>query len=328
MASTKRELRKLEERSYASPWQGSYRKYDIIKEATIAFVAVLVLVFVLAIVFSSPDKPPVTIRQWADHTPRDFLATSLLELEGASDSATYGPPYNTKSGETQYLGPVSIEKFFGVHYPLHPKRDFVLRPLISIPADPATDRALAEFDAASKTQQHRWEVAYGKGLAHATVSITGAVNVSAPGAGPVTTLMSSLLAMARSGALDSSLVSHSGFYTTDYTKPIMFIGDSWKAFHTKGYWGKLVAAEHLKGSQWGMMNETGSWPGQPWLWLYTLWYQVPPMSTSSNGDAEVMAIMTVLSLLLIAVPFIPGLRDIPRKLKIYKLIWRYHYKEA
>ena len=23
------------------------------------------------------------------------------------------------------------------------------------------------------------------------------------------------------------------------------------------------------------MNETGSYPGQPWLWLYQLWYHVP-----------------------------------------------------
>ena len=30
---------------------------------------------------------------------------------------------------------------------------------------------------------------------------------------------------------------------------------------------------HLTGEQWGVMNETGSYPGQPWLWLYTLWYQ-------------------------------------------------------
>jgi hypothetical protein len=28
----------------------------------------------------------------------------------------------------------------------------------------------------------------------------------------------------------------------------------------------------------GGMNETGSYPGQPWLWLYTLWYQVPQFS--------------------------------------------------
>ena len=32
------------------------------------------------------------------------------------------------------------------------------------------------------------------------------------------------------------------------------------------------------------MNETGSYPGQPWLWLYTLWYQVPGFDNSANVD--------------------------------------------
>ena len=31
------------------------------------------------------------------------------------------------------------------------------------------------------------------------------------------------------------------------------------------------------GANWGesdpsVMNETGSYPGQPWLWLYQMWY--------------------------------------------------------
>ena len=41
---------------------------------------------------------------------------------------------------------------------------------------------------------------------------------------------------------------------------------------------------NLTGGQWGVMNETGSYPGQPRLWLYTLWYQVPHFSTSANVD--------------------------------------------
>ena len=32
-----------------------------------------------------------------------------------------------------------------------------------------------------------------------------------------------------------------------------------------------------------MMNETGNYPGQAWLWLYTFWYQIPPFSSSGNG---------------------------------------------
>ena len=87
-------------------------------------------------------------------------------------------------------------------------------------------------------------------------------------------------------------------------------------------------ADHLLGGQWGMMNETGSYPGQVWLWLYTFWYQIKPFTSSwaANADIAVMAVMGVLSLALILIPFIPGLRDIPRWIPIYKLIWRQHYR--
>ena len=45
-----------------------------------------------------------------------------------------------------------------------------------------------------------------------------------------------------------------------------------------------------------MMNETGNYPGQPWMWLYTFWYQVKPFSTSDNADALVWGLMMVLTL--------------------------------
>jgi len=40
----------------------------------------------------------------------------------------------------------------------------------------------------------------------------------------------------------------------------------------------------------------------------------------------VMVVMTVLSLGLILVPVLPGIKDLPRKIPIYKLIWRDHYR--
>ena len=75
-----------------------------------------------------------------------------------------------------------------------------------------------------------------------------------------------------------------------------------------------------------MMNETGQYPGQAWLWLYTFWYQIPPFTTSSNADILVFAVMAVLSMALLFVPLIPGLRSIPRKSRVYRLIWREHYQ--
>ncbi len=39
-----------------------------------------------------------------------------------------------------------------------------------------------------------------------------------------------------------------------------------------------------------------------------------------------MGVMGVLSLAFILIPFIPGVRDLPRRIPIYKLIWRDHYR--
>jgi hypothetical protein len=137
--------------------------------------------------------------------------------------------------------------------------------------------------------------------------------------GPIPVLMSYETSMARSGALDQALVSGKNFYTTDYTRPLLFISDG-------GYMASVAQHQHLLGEQWGMMNETGSYPGQAWLWLYTFWYQVAPFSSSGNADVLVWAMMMVLTALLALVPFIPGLRSIPRRTKIYRLIWREYYR--
>src|ERR1700723_1171014 len=49
----------------AQPWRGPFRRYDIVKEATIAGLITVVLVVALAGVLSSPDVPPVTVQTWA-----------------------------------------------------------------------------------------------------------------------------------------------------------------------------------------------------------------------------------------------------------------------
>jgi hypothetical protein len=88
------------------------------------------------------------------------------------------------------------------------------------------------------------------------------------------------------------------------------------------YFSSLASTQHLTGTQWGVMNETGSYPGQPWLWLYTLWYQVPSFSSSANVDLIAIYLTTLATLLLLAVPFLPGLRDIPRWIPVHRLVWR------
>ncbi len=133
--------------------------------------------------------------------------------------------------------------------------------------------------------------------------------------GPVPVLASSFLTLADTGGLEGLLTSSSTFYVSNETKPLLLLADG-------AYLEELARADHHGGDQWGMMNETGNYPGQPWMWLYTCWYQVKPFSTSGNADALVWGLMAILTLIFVLVPYIPGLRSLPRHLGVHRLIWR------
>ena len=92
---SRRERRAQDERY--REWKGGYRPYDLVKEASIALGVVLALAVVLTILFSSPDEPPSTIKQWSRTDPVDFVTTATTELDGTSGTGGYGPPYNHAS---------------------------------------------------------------------------------------------------------------------------------------------------------------------------------------------------------------------------------------
>jgi hypothetical protein len=301
-------------------WHGRYVRYDLVKEFVVALGVVTALTVVLTILFSSPDDRPVTIQQWARTDPADFLATAVTELDRTSEIATYGPPYNHTAGTTQKIGPIDLQSTAGVHIPVDTAKSFVLDPLRSIPGNVALRRALARYQAAPPAERKRWTATYTKALSH--VSFHDGLPRVAPGTyGPVAPMMSSLVGLARSGGLDGALLTSGQFYQTNYTRPLLFLSGG-------GYFESLATKQHLLGTQWGMMNETGSYPGQVWLWLYTFWYQIEPFKSSPNADALIFALMMGLSVAFICIPFIPGLRGLPRHLGVHRVIWRDHYRRA
>ena len=302
----------------ASEWRGATKRYDIIREGSIATIIVLLLVLGLAGTLSSPDDPPVTVATWAKLAPADFMATADSELNGTSESANYGPPYNNGTREVQKLG-VSWQLLTGVHQRINSAQTFVLSPLSKFaPSDPSLSRALKRYNQASPQQQLVWSNAYSKAVTKVKF-INNQPVVPKTNDGPVPVLINAELAMARSGAIDADLLAQKPFYGTNYTKPLLFIEDG-------NYFTNLAHKMHLTSAQWGMMNETGSYPGQPWLWLYTLWYQLPGFSTSVNVDLIGIYLTGVATFLLLMVPFIPGLRSIPKAIPIHKLIWRQYYR--
>src|SRR3984885_10666787 len=310
--------RRLRQRAIAAadapPWRGPNRRHDLLQEGTIAAVVVLVLTVGLASLLSSPDVPPVTIATWARLAPADFLGTAASELNGTSETATYGPPYNNGSCSVQKLL-FSPQTWFGVTQPVNAAQDFVIAPLTTLAStDPAAAVPLATYKAASPAQQLKWANNYA--TAETKVKFVGGGPV-VPRAddGPVPAMLAAELTLARSGALDTDLLAQQPFYGTNFTKPLLFIEDG-------SYFVNKATALNLTGSQWGVMNETGSYPGQPWLWLYTLWYQVPGWTNSAHIDMIAIYMTGLATILLLLIPFIPGLRDIPRLIPVHRLIWR------
>jgi len=299
--------------------------YDLVKELVLAIVGVGVLAVLIAAVLSSPDVGPVTIATWAQQDPIDFVTTASGELAGSTTTGGYGPPYNA-AGDGQSWGPIAPQKWFGVRIPIDPANSFVIQPLQRASfSNTVLGTALSAWQNGSSDQQSKWLDAYTKALANATVS-DGSVVVATGDYGPLPVMMANLLGVAQSGGLDGLLVINGRFYQTDYTQPLLFMGDG-------GYLAGLADSAHLTGSLWGMMNETGSYPGQTWLWLYTMWYQVFPFNSDTgiiglnagNADLGIIILMTLLTVALALVPFIPILRDIPRWIPIHRLIWRQYY---
>ena len=238
----------------------------------------LVLVVLLAGLLSSPDVPPVTVATWAKVAPADFIATAASELAGTSETATYGPPYNHATGNVQRILLLLADPGRGAPADRRGRRPSSSRRSQArarpIPPSPARSTATSRL---GPSQQRAWANAYSTAVTH--VSFRRRPRRSSPGArrpgaghardradpGP------------HRGALDADLLAQHPFYGTDFTKPLLFLEDG-------SYFSNLASADHLTGAQWGVMNETGSYPGQPWLWLYTLWYQVPGFDSSANVD--------------------------------------------
>jgi hypothetical protein len=299
-------------------WTGAYVPFDPVKVLCIAVGVVALATIALAVLFSSPDQRPSTIAQWAREKPIGFLATADAELGYTSVTAEYGPPYNHAS-EGQHAAFLHPQRWLGVSHPIDTGKEYVLGPLRRVP-DPALQAAIAGYEKAPPVLRGDGNRSFEQSLERSgVVTSDGSVSVPPGEYEHVDQMMEALLRLAQSGGLDGALLSGRQPLQTDYTAPLLFMAD-----------GELLEerakAQHLLGRQWAMMNETGSFPGQPSLWPAALWYQLEPFKASYNADILVMLVLVVLALTFVCVPFLPGIRDIPRLLPLHRLIWREHYR--
>jgi hypothetical protein len=294
------------------------KPYDLLREGLIVFGVVAIIIVILAITYGSPDYPTVRGQDVAQRQPIAYLKTSANILAGNSGIDGYGPPYTNDTANAQQVLGIAPANWFGVTIPIDPAQDFILKPLSRVAVlNNDVDSALQTYQAANSDQQQAWLTAYLAALDNATMS-KGQVQVPDGDYGPVGTLMAGMLNLGRAGLLEGSLETNAWLpFNLDFTRSLLFFQDDVD--------GSVADSLNMSGGLWGISHETGPYPGAWWLWPYTFFYQVPPLSASDNADLQVVLIIMILFLATLLAPYIPVVNRLPRWLGIYKLIWRDWY---
>jgi hypothetical protein len=275
---------------------------------------VALLTLILAVLLSSPDAKSSTIREWSRQQPVGFLKTVVYELGGSSGTAEYGPPYNHAS-EGQHAAFFSPQKWAGVSHPIDTAKDLVIDPLRAN-AGPELQAEISVYarvplsskeDALNNAEATLLGYQAGSRQRLSPLDSDGSLAVWPGEYKDLNQILAALLPLAQSGGLERSLLESHGRHSSDFTKPLLLMADG-------GWLQRRAKAEHLPSRQWAMMNETGSYPGLPWLWPYALLYQIEPFKSSANADLLVWLVMAALALAFVCVPLIARLRprSIPR----------------
>ncbi len=303
------------------------KESDLVKEVSISFLCILVIVILFSFFFKSPNVGPLSIQTYAKNNPKGFITTTLHDLMGTSLIATYGPPYNN-NGTAQSIGPISPGGIEGVTVPLNTKVDFVMIPLkMEASINPNITLLLNEFNGATLKVQNMWEQNTLSALPNARYEDGLVIFPSSDhidgNYGPVVQMLNSLLKLGKSGlfsrALSSENIDNNGVYTYNDQNVLLFLQGS--PLMSK------AASLNMLGGEWGILKETGPYPGPWWLAFYTFLYQTPFYSSSPIADLMAFATFSLLIGVITFLPFIPGLRRIPYIIPVYKIIWRRFYNE-
>jgi hypothetical protein len=251
-------------------------------------VYILALVVIFALIFSAPYIPPLTISQAAIQHPDAVASTFLNESNMSSATATY---FDTIDPYTFNTRAVYITEPYAIYINLT-----------------HSNNAEAQFMAENATlQKTMLSNAYAYFVAND--SISAGINSS----NPMIKMASQLTYMAQLGAYQPVLQGEvaSGLNTTYVIRFLFDTGVLWD-----------VASEYnLTVPQLGMLSVGAPpWSLQYWLMPYNEMENatgdIPWWNDIENGSIAAFAF-----LILILLPYIPGLRAIPDKFKLYKLFW-------
>jgi hypothetical protein len=266
-------------------------------------VVLLVLVAVLAAAVGSPNWPRDTIAAVTKDNPGGAVLAFTQELDGTATST-------------------SNAQEFGMG---DPGQVFVLGPLRQVaPLWRADVRAaLAAYDAASPQQQQAWAKSYDDALG--TIMPSGGGEMEGTPSpdfskidtlkgdfGPIPTLVKADLQLAQNGFLEQYLQAVEPGHSYHLTN--IWLYDHPNMLNT-------AVAEGLTDDQWGMVKERGFSVGPWYLFIPAVFHVYFPGGVT--GQWFVIWNLLFAAILMFVVPLVPGVRDIPRYLKLYRFIYRY-----
>ena len=282
----------------------AFWKYPLI--ATVLAGALIVL----ALLAGSPNWTRATLADTDTKDPGGALLAMTMELDGTSVSwsNTAEPGMPGTPAETFVLGPVRE------YAPLLHPHDVV-------------GAAVTEYEQATAAQQHTWASNYHQALDSIT-PMSGQSGMGAMAAiqspdymkvdgltgdfGPVPTIVKADLELAQGGYLDQYLAAINPGHSLHlvniclYDHPTML---------------NEASANGLTDDQWGMVKERGFAVG-PWFLIVPAIIHVE-LPGGSGGIGFALWNLLFALIVILALPLVPGLRDLPRRLKLYRLVYRY-----
>ncbi len=275
-------------------------KYPLIAGALAA------LLIVLGFVAGSPNTPRDTIAGVSRSDPGGTILAFTQELSGTSSSWA--------NADARGMG--------------KPSQVFVLKPVSDFAPllGKTVTQAVNTYDQATPTQQRAWAGAYEQALGTITPKTTGeaatlGVTPSPDYAridslngdfGPVPTLVQADLTIAQRGHLEQNLVGQDPGHSLQ-------LGTIWLYDHPAML--NYAMTGGLTDDQWGMVKERGFSVG-PWYLIIPAIFHVK-FPKGATGTGFVLWNLLAASIFLLAVPLLPGLRNLPRRLRLYRFVYRY-----
>jgi hypothetical protein len=291
-------------------------KYPIIA------VVLLGAIGLIALAAGSPNSPRETIAAAAKRDPGGCVLAFTEELDGTAKSSQNASEFGMGDpGQVFVLDPLRAAR---------PVLGTISLPHLRTLGASEVRAAIATYDAATRVQQTKWASSYGDALATIMPMVGmgeggGAgmeMGTSSPhyakigrlqgDFGPIPTLVEADLFLAQTGYLEQYLEDVSPGHSFHLTN--IWLYDHPEMLNTAVNLG-------LTDDQWGMVKERGFQVGPWYLFIPAVFHIYFPYGTTGTGF--VLWNLAFALILLFAVPLLPGVRSLPKRLKLYRWIYRY-----